>query len=172
MDEALKPRQNRNVDIIERMEPELSSVVSARIAGDIALVKQQTLPTKVEQETFLTEKTIYKCLKLTDNPVRQYPLGASMAQVTGFVDREGIGKLGIEGYFQDLLAGRTGKKEERRDSLGRPIFDEQEEQEVKGVDLYLTIDPNIQNAVMEILKDGIRTTGANTASAIVMDPKT
>jgi DNA-directed RNA polymerase beta subunit len=53
-----------------------------------------------------------------------------LAQVTWFVDRDGIGRLGIEGYFQDLLAGKTGKKEERRDSLGRPIFDEEEEQEV------------------------------------------
>ncbi len=76
------------MDIIERMEPELSSVVLARMAGDTALFKQQTLLTQVDQEKFLTENTIYKCLKLTDNPVRQYPLGASMAQVTGFVDRE------------------------------------------------------------------------------------
>ncbi len=172
LDEALKPRQNRNVDIIERMEPELSYLVSARISTDTALFKQQTLITQAEQEKFLTENTIYKCLKLTDNPVRQYPAGPSMAQVTWFVDRDGIGRLGIEWYFQDLLAGKTGKKEERRDSLGRPIFDEEEEQEVKWVDLYLTIDPNIQNAVMDALKEWIRTTGANTAAAIVMDPKT
>jgi cell division protein FtsI/penicillin-binding protein 2 len=131
LDEALKLRQNRNVDIIDRMEPELSYIVSARISSDIALLRQQTLPTLAEQEKFLTDNTIYKCLKLTDNPVRQYPEGFSMAQVTGFVDRDGIGRLGIEGYFHDLLSGKTGKKEERRDSLGRPIFDEEEEQEVK-----------------------------------------
>jgi len=47
------------------------------------------------------------------------------------VDRDGIGRLGIEGYFNDMLAGKSGKKEERRDSLGRPIFDEDAEQEVK-----------------------------------------
>jgi hypothetical protein len=29
------------------------------------------------------------------------------------------------------LAGKSGKKDERRDSLGRPIFDEDAEQEVK-----------------------------------------
>lgn len=117
LDEALKPRKNRNVDIIERMEPELSYIVSARISTDAALFRQQTLVTQAAQEKFLTENTIHKCLKLTDNPVRQYPAGAAMAQVTGFVDRDGIGRLGIEGYFHDLLAGKTGKKEERRDSL-------------------------------------------------------
>lgn len=131
LDDALKLRKNRNVDIIEKMEPELSYLVSARISTDAAMIKQQTLPTLLDQEKYLTENTIYKCLKLTDNPVRQYPGGTSLAQVTGFVDGDGIGRLGIEGYFQDLLAGKTGKAEERRDSLGRPIFDEKEEQEVK-----------------------------------------
>jgi cell division protein FtsI/penicillin-binding protein 2 len=92
--------------------------------------------------------------------------------VTGFVDRDGIGRLGIEGYFHDILAGKSGRKDERRDSLGRPIFDEEAEQEIKGADLYLTIDPNIQHALMKALEEGVRTTGANNASAIVMDPKT
>lgn len=90
LDDALKLRPNRNVDIIERMEPDLSTLVSSRISSDTALFKKQTLATLKEQEKFLTENTIYKCLKLTDNPVRQYPLGSAMAQVTGFVDRDGI----------------------------------------------------------------------------------
>lgn len=93
LDEALKLRKNRNVDIIEKMEPELSYLVSARKSSDEALVKQQTLSTQLDQEKYLTENTIYKCLKLTDNPVRQYPGGTSLAQVTGFVDGDGIGRL-------------------------------------------------------------------------------
>ncbi len=73
LNEALIPRKNRNVDIIERMEPDLSYLVSARISSDTTLFKQQTLTTQAEQEKYLAENTIYKCLKLTDNPVRQYP---------------------------------------------------------------------------------------------------
>lgn len=73
LDEALKLRPNRNVDIIERMDPELSYNISARITNDMALFRQQSLGTLEAQEKFLTENTIYKCLKLTDNPVRQYP---------------------------------------------------------------------------------------------------
>jgi len=93
LDEALKPRINRNVDIIEKMEPDLSYMVSARRSTDAALFKHQTLTTKVDQEKYLRENTIYKCLKLTDSPVRQYPVGSSMAQVTGFVDNDGVGRL-------------------------------------------------------------------------------
>jgi hypothetical protein len=93
LDEALKLRKNRNVDIIEKMEPELSYLVSAKISSDAAFLKKQILPTITDQEKYLIDKTIYKCLKLTDNPVRQYPGGTSLAQVTGFVDGDGVGRL-------------------------------------------------------------------------------
>lgn len=169
LDDALELRKNRNVDIVEKLDPEVALKVMDKITSQNNLTKQQPLK---DQEEFLVKNTFHKCLKLVDHSVRQYPEGPELAQVTGFVDRDGIGRLGIEGYFHDILAGKSGRKDERRDSLGRPIFDEEAEQEIKGADLYLTIDPNIQHAVMEALAEGVRTTGANNASAIVMDPKT
>ncbi len=169
LDDALELRKNRNVDIVEKLDPEVALKVMDKITSQNNLTKQQPLK---DQEEFLAKNTFHKCLKLVDHSVRQYPEGPQLAQVTGFVDRDGIGRLGIEGYFHDILAGKSGRKDERRDSLGRPIFDEEAEQEIKGADLYLTIDPNIQHAVMEALAEGVRTTGANNASAIVMDPKT
>lgn len=169
LDDALELRKNRNVDIVEKLDPEVALKVMDKITSQTNLTKQQPLK---DQEEFLTKNTFHKCLKLVDHSVRQYPEGPALAQVTGFVDRDGIGRLGIEWYFHDILAGKSGRKDERRDSLGRPIFDEEAEQEIKGADLYLTIDPNIQHAVMEALAEWVRTTGANNASAIVMDPKT
>ena len=151
------------------MDPELSLKVSEKIASQNTLTKQQ--PTK-SQDDFALKNTFFKCLKLVDHPVRQYPAGPSAAQVTGYVDSDGVWRLGIEGYFHDMLAGKAGKKEERRDSLGRPIFDEDAAQEVKWVDLYLTVDPNIQSAMMAALAEWVRITGANTGAAIVMDPMT
>ena len=169
LDDALQLRNNRNVDIIEKLDLEVSLKVNEKIASQSVLAKQQPLK---EQADFILKNTFFKCLKLIDHPVRQYPAGSSAAQVTGYVDSDGIGRLGIEWYFHDMLAGKSGKKDERRDSLGRPIFDEDAEQEVKGVDLYLTIDPNIQSALMDALAEWVRTTGANTAAAVVMDPTT
>jgi cell division protein FtsI/penicillin-binding protein 2 len=166
---ALELRRNRNVDIVEKLDPEVALKVMEKINSQINLAKQQP---RASLDDFITQNTIYKCLKLVDHSVRQYPEWPPLAQVTGFVDRDGIGRLGIEWYFNDTLAGKSGRKDERRDSLGRPIFDEDAEQEVKGVDLYLTIDPNIQHALMKALEEGVRTTWANNASAIVMDPLT
>lgn len=169
LDDALKLRSNRNVDIVEKLDPEVALKVIDKITSQNNITKEQQLK---DQEEFLKKNTFHKCLKLVDHSVRQYPEWSALAQVTGFVDRDGIGRLGIEGYFHDTLAGKSGRKDERRDSLGRPIFDEEAEQEIKWADLYLTIDPNIQHAVMKILEEWVRTTGANNASAIVMDPKT
>jgi stage V sporulation protein D (sporulation-specific penicillin-binding protein) len=169
LNDALELRKNRNVDIVEKLDPEIALKITDAIISQSNLTKQQALS---DQEEFLKKNTFHKCLKLVDHSVRQYPEWSALAQITWFVDRDGIWRLGIEGYFQDLLAGRAGRKDERRDSLGRPIFDEEAQQEVKGADLYLTIDPNIQHALMKALEDGVRTTGANNASAIIMDPKT
>lgn len=169
LEDALELRRNRNVDIVEKLEPEVSLKILDAIRQQTNLAREKPLK---DQADFIAKNTFYKCLKLSDNSVRQYPEGAPLAQVTGFVDRDGIGRLGIEGYFHDMLAGKSGRKDERRDSLGRPIFDEDAEQEVKGVDLYLTVDPNIQHAMMRILEEGVRSTGANNASAIIMDPQT
>lgn len=64
-----------------------------KITSQNNLTKQQPLK---DQEEFLTQNTFHKCLKLVDHSVRQYPEGPALAQVTGFVDRDGIGRLGIE----------------------------------------------------------------------------
>lgn len=64
-----------------------------RINTELVLAKQQPLK---DQEDYLKKNTIYKCLKLNDHPVRQYPEGSVASQITGFVDREDVGKLGIE----------------------------------------------------------------------------
>lgn len=128
LDQALEPRINRNVDIAEKLDTEVSLLINTRIAAEATQAKEQPL---AQQDEYLQKSTIYKCLKLSDHPVREYPTGSIAAQITGFVDRDDVGRLGIEGYFNDMLAGKSGKKDERRDSLGRPIFDEDAEEEVK-----------------------------------------
>lgn len=177
---ALTPRLNRNVDIIEKMDHELTiKIEEMRKKGNDAMIeyrdtmiKQGERPTNDMLSEFLQKNTFHKCIKLEDNYVRQYPEWSDLAQIIGFVDRDGKGQYGIEAYFHEYLAGKTGIKDERRDSIGRPIFNREAEQEIKWSDLLLTIDPNIQRALMEALQEWIRITGANNASAIIMDPDT
>lgn len=79
LDDALQLRKNRNVDIVEKLGPELSLKVNEKIVSQDILVKQQ--PRKA-QDDFILKNTFHKCLKLIDHPVRQYPLGTVASQVT------------------------------------------------------------------------------------------
>lgn len=68
--EALDLRQNRNVDIVEKLDPEVALKVIEKITSQINLTKQQD---RANLDEFILKNTFYKCLKLVDHSVRQYP---------------------------------------------------------------------------------------------------
>lgn len=68
--DALELRSNRNVDIVEKLDPETALKVLEKITSQINLTKQQDRSTL---EEFIPQNTIYRCLKLVDHSVRQYP---------------------------------------------------------------------------------------------------
>lgn len=70
LDDALVLRKNRNVDIVEKLDPEVALKVMDKITSQNNLTKQQPLK---DQEDFLVKNTFHKCLKLVDHSVRQYP---------------------------------------------------------------------------------------------------
>lgn len=109
---------------------------------------------------------------------RWYPQETLAAHVLGFVgqreDTGEIGQYGLEGFFNDLLAGQKGFSADALDaqgswtglSLGGFLAP------VDGSDLYLTLDQNIQFMIEKELAQAIETWGAKSGSVVVMDPKT
>ena len=71
---------------------------------------------------------------------RYYPQESLSAQVVGFLGGDNIGQYGIEGYYDNILKGKFGIKENKR-GLGLINYDESEDS-LNGSDLYLTIDYN------------------------------
>ena len=70
------------------------------------------------------------------------------------MDGENVGRYGVEGFFEQQLSGVSSDVKRHKDALGRPIdpLGEEENEEVRGIDVYLTIDRNIQKEVMQIMK--------------------
>lgn len=104
-------------------------------------------------------------------PRRYYPQGIA-APLIGFVAGAGdgfIGYNGIEGYYEDDLAGRTRQADISNIPFDVPAVDDAPE---KGADLVLTIDRDIQYLVEEALATAIAQTGAESGDIIVMDPNT
>lgn len=107
-------------------------------------------------------------IQLDPLPRRFYPQGSLMCHVLGFVDFEGAGGAGVEGYYQSELAGEAA-------SATVPISPLREQKTViarEGADLVLTIDRSVQYTVERHLKEALAEHGAVSGSIIVMDPRT
>ncbi len=99
---------------------------------------------------------------------RFYPQGALAAHVLGFVGLDGHGYYGVEGYYQDRLAGRTTVTEESEIPFERipgPV-------PRPGADLVLTIDREVQYLAEQTLMQAIVEHGAQRGTIIIMNPRT
>jgi len=105
---------------------------------------------------------------------RYYPEGQLASQILGYLNVEGKGQYGIEGYFNDELMGSSGFVETYHDLTGRELVDSEKilSQAQQGVNLYLTLDRSVQYFVEEKLKNAVETYKADSGSVVVMDPKT
>jgi len=91
---------------------------------------------------------------IREEKLRDYPLGDFASHVIGFLGGEGSGQYGIEGFYNDILAGKEDFIEGQR-SFGSLVFlDSKNVFEQKGADLYLTIDHSVQSVAERLLKEG------------------
>ena len=105
---------------------------------------------------------------------RVYPNNELACQVLGFVGVDNDGLAGIEKFYDELLAGETGRLICERDPDGRPIPGgvSQEVEPVNGQDIVLTIDADIQYQAQVMLAETVKEWGAKSGSVLVMDPET
>ncbi len=109
---------------------------------------------------------------------RFYPEASLAAHLVGFLgkDTEGdrVGYFGVEGYYEQDLAGLPGMLKSERDVLNKPIFVGSQQRLVAedGRDFILTIDKSVQHMVKEKLKDGVEKFKAKSGCVITVDPKT
>ena len=109
---------------------------------------------------------------------RAYPEPGFGGQVIGFLGRDSDGHpkglYGLEGYFNDFLAGQPGQLYSQIDASGRfiGVGDRHFKPAIDGGDLVLTIDRTLQVKVCEILARGVEEFKADTGTAVVLEPKT
>lgn len=109
---------------------------------------------------------------LTDQVYRTYPEGDLAAQVLGFVNNDGAGQYGVEGYMEKELGGVDGLRQVKTDTRGNPIAiaGSVDKTATDGKSYVLTIDRNIQAQAELSLASGVKNVGAKSGSVIVMDP--
>ena len=106
-------------------------------------------------------------------PKRLYPNGAVGAQVLGFVNDDGLGQYGVEGRYDDALAGTPGRLAVARDPANRELaLGLRTAVPAKnGDELWLTIDLAVQNAVERELAAVVDREKAAGGAVVVLDPK-
>ncbi len=102
--------------------------------------------------------------------VRFYPNANLASDVIGFVNQDGSGQYGLEGYWEDILRGKEGWQKIEFSPFGK--FQEGESSlSAKGCDLILTIDKNIQLKSEELLVKFSENFQYESAQIIVAEPK-
>ena len=106
-------------------------------------------------------------LDLVPAPRRVYPAGTLAGHLLGFVNQEGEGFYGVEGYYDEWLSGRPLTVE-------RPIIPPEARvapDPPAGVNLVLTIDTGIQQAAEIALEEAIDDSDSESGQIVVMDPR-
>lgn len=108
---------------------------------------------------------------------RWYPQGSLASHVLGFVGMAGsqkLGRYGLEEYYEKQLVGQAGFLKSKRDALGRWLLlgDYDIKPAQNGLQLYLTLDQNVQYIVEQKLKAVMEKWQSESGCAIVTEPKT
>ena len=104
---------------------------------------------------------------------RHYPMGRLVANVIGFTDPYGRGLEGIELKYDEALSGSAARNIFFVDKRRRPILPKEQEGTMSnGVGIILTIDSTIQQIVRDELIKRCEEYEAESAVAIVAEPRT
>lgn len=103
---------------------------------------------------------------------RYYPRGSLAVHVVGLTDIDQTGIEGIEKEFDDTLRGGPSAYLAVRDGRGASVLQLIRAPALRPRDVVLTIDLVLQHIVERELDRAMRQTGARSASAVLMDPRT
>ncbi len=104
---------------------------------------------------------------------RVYPEGRLASQLLGFVNADGKGNYGVEGYLNKELTGTPGRLQTVTDVRKIPltIGDKNiREPAIDGTNVVLSVDRNIQSKVEEVAESYAQKFDAGNISVLVMNP--
>ncbi|MEI8060683.1 MAG: penicillin-binding protein 2 [Candidatus Berkelbacteria bacterium] len=103
---------------------------------------------------------------------RYYPESDFSSQLLGFVDNEGKGKYGFEGFYDKELQGSAGSITGERDTLGRMINLLSEDTPKNGASYLLSVDRSVNFYMYQQLRLAMQTYESESAMAVAVDIKT
>jgi len=113
-------------------------------------------------------------LQIEPQTKRVYPEGELGSHLIGFVNTNGDGFYGVEGYYNNMLKGKPGLQAGERSPFGDliPLGASHFIPPLSGATLYLTIDRSIQYLIQRELEQAIKQYEAQGGSVVVLNPRT
>jgi cell division protein FtsI/penicillin-binding protein 2 len=96
------------------------------------------------------------------------------ANLLGFVNDDGVGQYGLEGYYNSILSGVNGHESTLTDVNGNAIVlgKQQTVPAKNGDNLELGLDPQIQYGAEVALANGVNSSHSTSGTLMIMDTKT
>lgn len=143
------------------------------ILGDIGDGETVKIDLTAEQYKVLKQKN-FKGTYVNEVFYRVYPNQKLASHLIGFVNGEGNGQYGIEGFYDDILKGKSFLKEKNSTfSILSSVFSQKNSDlNESGKNLQLTIDYNIQYYAEKLLEEAINDWQMDSGQIIVQEPKT
>jgi len=175
----LAPSEIKDQEAVVNKLSEILSLDRQILSDKVSRVDNPYVPVKSKIDDQAADKIKALNLKgvyVVSENLRWYPQGDLAAHILGFVgykDDMRLGQYGLEGYYEELLAGKAGVIKVQKDALGNAVLSEENDMQLAsdGDQLYLTIDPNIQYMAEEKLKAVLEQWQSEAGSVIVMDPQ-
>jgi len=102
---------------------------------------------------------------------RFYPKGFLASHLLGFVNVDEHGMEGLERYYDRYLKAEKSSKSVLTDARGKKLSDG-DLRDVKGNNIFVTIDEGLQYIVEKYLDEAIKKWHASSGTVIMMDPFT
>lgn len=181
---------NLNIPMVYAVPREIENPteLAVKIAGilqkDVAEIEEkltkrddpyEPLKRKLSDEEVVAIKELdAKGIYFFEENWRYFPENTLAAHVLGFVNSDGKGQYGVEGFYNDILCGSSGFLEAEKDTFGRwiPLGTKNLQPAKNGANLVLTIDRTVQYIVEEKLRELVEKFSAEKGSVIVMDVNT
>ncbi|WP_270349145.1 peptidoglycan D,D-transpeptidase FtsI family protein [Megamonas funiformis] len=145
--------------------------------GGFVWVKRQMEPEETKAlKNLMKEKPEYvACLGFIQESKRYYPNDMLAANVIGFVGTDDKGLDGIEQQFDGMIKGEEQTSSIFTDALARPIMDsvflKNSPVDANCKNIQLTINAQYQFIIEKALDKAMMDHGAESVTAIVMNPK-
>jgi len=112
-------------------------------------------------------------VKVDEDYKRYYPYSSLASKVLGFTGSDNQGIIGLEVKYESVLKGIDGLILTETDATGIELENVAEDrvEPIKGNDLTLSLDINIQSYASQLARRTLEAKQANYVSIIVMNPK-